>query len=288
MKQVYLFIMLLCFCSCKEENKEWAELLDKDLSDWNTYLSYKFPKGSNGKIPLDSTGQKTPPIGYNKNTNTVFSIVEDKKELVLRISGEIYGCIFTKEEFENYHLKLKVKWGDKTWHPRKNNLMDSGLLYHSIGEVGNDYWHSWMLSQEFQIIENNTGDYWSIAKAGIDIRAELPENSKRAVANHKAPFLKIGNGGDYYGFCERSINNESPLNDWTTLELICFQNKSLHIVNGKVVMVLKNSRYLKDNQILPLTKGKIQLQSEGAEVFFKDIKIKKLHRLPKSYEIYYQ
>ena len=39
-------------------------------------------------------------------------------------------------------------------------------------------------------------------------------------------------------------------------------------------MVLKNSRYVENGNKIPMNKGKIQLQSEAAEVYFKEIKIK--------------
>ena len=71
------------------------------------------------------------PAGYN-----VFTVIEEENKPVLKISGEIYGCLFTKEEYSNYHLSLKVKWGDKKWEPRKKLLKDSGILYHSIGSLG--------------------------------------------------------------------------------------------------------------------------------------------------------
>ncbi len=80
---------------------------------------------------------------------------EDGKPVTESV-GEIYGCIFTKESFENYHLRLKVKWGEKKWVPRIDEYRIPGL-YHSQGECGVDYWRSWMLSQEFQIIEKANG-----------------------------------------------------------------------------------------------------------------------------------
>ena len=41
-------------------------------------------------------------------------------------------------------------------------------------------------------------------------------------------------------------------------------------------MVLTNSRQLMDGKENSLTKGKIQIQSEGAEVFYREIKLKSL------------
>jgi hypothetical protein len=72
----------------------------------------------------------------------------------------------------------------------------------------------------------------------------------------------------------RSANYEKPQGQWNTLELICFENKSLHIVNGEVVMILKDSRYVEDGKKVPMSKGKIQIQSEAAEVYYKDIEIR--------------
>ncbi|GAB3535022.1 hypothetical protein GCM10027443_23120 [Pontibacter brevis] len=150
---------------------EWTPLLDKNLSGWDMYLSYRHKDGYKGEVPINEDGSTVAPIGYNKNVNNVFSIVEEKGEPVLKVSGEIYGSVFTKQEYENYHLKLKVKWGKKKWVPRMDKLKDSGVLYHSIGESGTDYWRAWMLSQEFQIMEGHMGDYWTIASSAIDVRA---------------------------------------------------------------------------------------------------------------------
>lgn len=267
---------------------KWVYLLDKDLSQWEIYQSYRHTTEYKGEIPKDEKGQPIAPIGYNKNESNVFSVTQENSEPVLRISGEIYGCLFTKQEFENYDLQLQVKWGTQKWDPRKLKLRDAGICYHSVGECGKDYWRTWMLSQEFQIMEGHMGDYWNIANSAIDVRALMPEGTMNPVANHKQPFLALGTGTQYPGFCLRTCDNESPEGQWTNLELICFEGKSLHIVNGKVVMVLANSRYREDNKDIPLTKGKIQLQSEGAEVFFKNIRIRKIDNLPSEYESYFK
>jgi len=145
-----------------------------------------------------------------------------------------------------------------------------------------------MLSQEFQIMEGHMGDYWNIANAAIDVRALIPEGTMNTVASNRQPFLPIGTGTPNAGFCLRTVDNESPDNDWTTVELICFGGKSLHIVNGKVVMVLANSRYHEGNKDFPLVRGKIQLQSEAAEVFYREIQIKNLDKLPAQYESYFK
>lgn len=184
-------------------------------------------------------------------------------------------------------MKMKVKWGSKKWEPRLDKLLDSGILYHSQGEFGDGYWRTWMPSQEFQVMEGHMGDYWNFSTTGIDIRAFIPEGSMNSVASEKQPFLPVGAGSDLPGFCLRSADYENPAGEWTELELICFDDKSLHIVNGKVVMILKNSRSVKDGKSVPLTRGKIQLQSEAAEVYYKEIMIRNIDAIPEKYAGYY-
>jgi len=282
-----LFASISLF-SCGDRKDEWTNLLDNDLSQWDNYLSYRYPENYQGEAPRDEDGNLIKPIGLNHDQYTVFTVVEENNESVLRISGEIYGCVVTKKEYNNYHLRLKVRWGEKKWHPRKNKLKDSGILYHSIGPHGAEGWRSWMLSQEFQIMQGHFGDFWSQANSAIDIRAYIPEYIMNPVADKSQPFLAMGRGEEVPGYCMRSANYENPEGEWNTLELICFENKSIHIVNGHVVMILRNSRYIQDGESFPMTKGKIQLQSEAAEVFYKDIEIRNLLSLPAEYIQYYE
>ncbi|MCC9167310.1 3-keto-disaccharide hydrolase [Pontibacter harenae] len=282
------FALLFIGSSSFQPKNKWTSLLDINLSQWEVYQSYRHTTSYNGNVPSGENGKTIEPIGYNKNEANVFSVVEDSGEPALKISGEIYGCVYTKQEYENYHLKLKVKWGVQKWEPRKDLLKDSGLLYHSVGKAGVDYWRSWMLAQEFQIMEGHMGDYWSIANSAIDIRAFIPEGDMNTVASARQPFQPVGAGKSVSSFCLRSEDHESPEGEWTNVELVCFEDKSLHIVNGHVVMVLQNSRYVVDGQEIPLTKGKIQLQSEAAEVFYKEIQIRSIDEMPKKYAAYFK
>jgi hypothetical protein len=274
-----LFTLSVSFMPAKDE---WIILLDKDHSQWETYLSYRHSVSYHGELPVDASGKPIAPLGYNVDPDHVFSINMENNEPILRISGDVYGCIFTKSEFENYHLRLKVRWGQHKSIPRIDKLKDSGIVYHSIGKSGVDYWRAWMLGQEFQVMEGHIGDYWNISTSAIEIRAFIPEGEMNSVASAKQPFLPFGSGQPE-GFCLRSEDHESEEGEWTTIDLICYEDKSLHIVNGQVVMVLRNSAYLKDGKRIPLIRGKIQLQSEAAEVFYKDIKIRKVRSIPDEY-----
>ena len=106
-------VVILISFTKEKKDENWTELLDQNLSQWENYLSYHHLASYNGSIPVNEHGDTIQPVGYNKNTNNVFSVVKDNNELALKVSGEYYGCVFTKKSYKNFHLKLKVKWGTR-------------------------------------------------------------------------------------------------------------------------------------------------------------------------------
>ncbi len=266
----------------------WERLLDKNLSQWRIYQSHRHVPGDKGRPPTNAQGQPLPPIGYDKNEANVFSVTMKNGEPVLRISGEIYGCLVTRKDYANYDLKLKVRWGQKKWPPRLQEPRDSGILYNSQGKPGVDYWHSWMLSQEFQVSEhqkgNSMGDYWCIANSAADIRARSVQDTLHY--DPAAPVVAMGNGGR--NFCYALPTPTPPANEWTELELINVNGQSVHLVNGRVVLAANHSSFVVKGKHQPLTHGKIQLQSEAAEVFYKDIMQKPLKEMPEQYARYFK
>ena len=281
--------MLSSACSSGED---WQQLLDKDLSHWRVYQSYQHTNDFRGRAPVDAEGEKIAPIGYDKNLYDLFTVTEEAGEPVLRVSGETYGCVISNQSYRNYHLRLQVKFGQKRWEPRLEKALDSGLLYHSVGDAGVDYWLSWMRSFEFQVMqsgttEGNSGDFWSIAGTKADIKISQPDPEKRTYYyDPEGEWLTVGSRG-VTNFCGTEDHN-SPEGEWTTLELICYEGQSVHIVNGEVVMALKNLRYTDKGEDKPLVEGRLQLQSEAGEVFYKGIEIRPLEQMPEKYVPYFQ
>ena len=207
---------------------------------------------------------------------------------LLRITGEFYGCLVTKRPYDNYHFIAQVKWGEKKWEPRLTELKDSGILYHSRGEFGVDYWKSWALSQEFQVIEHGMGEYWSQATSAIDIRANPKKAGEEAPRwDSKAPWMKFGSANPGNNHALAGSDQDKP-GQWNTLELVCIQDDCVHIVNGKVVMALANSRYKSGDAWIPMTGGTLQIQSESAEVFYRDIAVRQIPGMPKEYAAYFE
>ena len=263
-----LFILLNCSPSPKEN---WEVLFDgSNLDGWDTYLGAQ-------RIQDDTTVYK--PLGLNVDTS-VFKIVNLEGENALRISGQIWGGISTQREFENYHLQLQFKWGKLKWYPRKkdSDRRDSGLLYHGVGEHGKGDGY-WLRSQEFQVQEGDCGDYWGVAGAGFDIKSILNADSIFQY-DPRGSLLSFNQNSENGRHCKKYPDAEKPSGEWNTIDLYCFGNTSVHVINDQVVMILENSRQSDNGSETPLSKGKIQLQSESAEVFYRNIRIRPIDEIP--------
>ena len=253
---------------------DWQALFNgKDLDGWDTYIG----------PPLDDAGRKLSdvPVGLNNDPKHVFTIVDDNEKKVIRISGENWGGISTKKEYSDFHLQLMFNWGALTWGQKKGKKRDSGLLYFAVGPHGADY-GAWMRSQEFQIEEGNCGDYWGVAGGMEDVPAVKKSDSEYVYdpSQQMHTFSASSKTGRH---CIKHGDAENSSGQWNTLDLYCHGDTSVHVINGRVMMVLYHSRQENNGKVLPLRKGKLQIQSEGAEVFYKEIKIKPLHAIPQDF-----
>jgi type 1 glutamine amidotransferase len=271
----------------KPATKKWTNLFEGNYTNnWDVFIGAPHATVKDlENVDPKSNGKNTKPLGLNNDPKKVFTFKQKKGETILHISGEIYGALTSKQEYENYHLKLQFKWGDKVWEPRLLRERDSGILYHCYGAY-TSFWNVWMSSQEFQVQEGDVGDYYGLNGTSIEIPSEKRTGEKEykyiknGILN---PFSSVER--KLPSHANKGFDNEKPHGDWNTLELICFQGTSYHIVNGKVVMALYNSKYKNtDGKIVPLTKGKIQIQSEAAEVFYKNVQIKTIKKLPRKFK----
>lgn len=261
------------FIELNEPKVPWRYLLNgKDLSGWDTYLGPPF--GADGK-----TASGAAPVGLNEDDKHVFSIVTEDGQKALRISGEQFGGISTVESFENYHLQIQFKWGKAKWAPRDKDKRDSGVLYHANGAQGVG-WGFWMQSQEFQVQEGDCGDYWSVAGAVFDVPAKK-QGEKDWIYDPKGSMQTFTEKSPAGLHCIRSMDMEKPGGEWNTIDIYVLGDTAVHMMNGKVNMVLYHSRRTNAaGAFEPLTKGKIQLQSEGAEVFYRNVRMLPITEIP--------
>jgi hypothetical protein len=266
----------------------WRALFTgKDLAGWDTWLGRPHKSVAGLDLRKNDKGEYTDPVGLNKDLKQVYTIVNLADGPAIRISGEIFGALTTQEEFENYHFKLDFRWGERRWPPRESAVRDSGILYHCVGEHG-AAGSFWMQSQECQVQERDCGDYWSVAGAILDVEADLVQRNPASPIRYRIGALKhrvprtitLDDGKTRTD--PRIIKGhdaERRTGEWNTIEVLCFKDTSVHVVNGQIVMILTGSRRKVGDREVPLTKGRIQIQSEGAEVFYKNIEIKPIRGL---------
>jgi hypothetical protein len=279
--KVYIWFTLLSLESLAQKS-EWTSLFNgQDLSGWNTYVDRPHASLNFPERKKNDAGKYTEPFGFNVDPLSVFSVVKHQDQALIRISGQIFGMLFTKNDFQNYHLKLKYKWGKAKWPPRLSFRKDSGLLFHCFNPEGGIKWN-WFPGHECQIQEGDTGDYWPTgADVFIDIPAVKTDTSTWLVyqknAEKKTLFFSKN-------MSERRVlrpkNYEKGEDQWNNLELLCWDDTAIFILNGQPLMYAYNSKRQVGQEKIKLNSGKIALQSEGAEIFYKDIYIKTLTKKP--------
>jgi hypothetical protein len=159
------------------------------------------------------------------------------KDGVLVCKGRPPGYLITKKnDFENYVLTLQWRW---TGEPGNN-----GVLVHVTepGALG-----VWPKSLEVQLGHGNAGDFWVI---GTTIEVENPE-------------------GRIEGRRHLNLTDDSEKRpgEWNEMEITCRGDEVIVKVNGDLV-----NRATKVSQ----TRGAIALQSEGAPIEYREIKLRKL------------
>jgi Domain of Unknown Function (DUF1080) len=258
---------------------DWAPLWNsRDLAGWDTYLGRPHKLTDIPGLAKNASGEYTDPLGVNRDPRGVFSVVSVDGAPAIRFSGETYGGLITLSEYQNYQLRFEVKWGEKRWPPRQDAVRDSGCCYHSVGPHGASYGF-WMRSFEFQIQEGDFGDFYSLAGVIVDVEgvAVTPGDPKSDLQFTPGAATVIGTTRRVI----KRVNAEHARGQWNTLDLYCLGQTSVHVVNGQPVMKLTGLRQKTGGGESPLTRGRLQFQSEGAEVFYRAIAIRPIAEIPR-------
>ena len=181
--------------------------------------------------------------GKNNDPEKVFA-VEDG---LLHISGKEFGYIATEKVYKNFHLVAEFKWGVKKYPPRDADTTkrDNGICYYIPVDAKDSVWPK---SIECQIQEGDVGDFWLIDSATIIVDG---------VRSKPDAFQRI----------KKKADGELPTGQWNKVEVIANNGKITYMVNSKVV---------NEGESPSLSEGKILVQSEGAEIYYRKIEIAEL------------
>ena len=185
------------------------------------------------------------------------------------------GYLATNTEFENVHIRVEYKWGVKRFAPRLVSKRDNGLLY---GLVGED--KVWPTCAECQIEEGDVGDFFLVngvrgvqdshgaGLSGVDLSLDGWAKQNPPKDQPEPTGGRLVKDGDF-----------ELLDGWNTVEVIWQGDRAAHIVNGRAVNVCSRLQYpdpANPGRYLPLTRGKIAIELEYAEIWFRRIEVKKL------------
>ncbi len=208
--------------------------------------------------------------GDDELAKKVFTVGEDGVVHVFRDfpdsfeldTGNSYthGMMWAGGTYSRYIFRFEYKWG----HKRLNNFgmfqYDAGCYYH----VYND--KIWPFGIEYQVRynhltdENHTGDFWASSTsfqwyAGEDGRFRLPGEGGH---------LKSRKKGEHR--CKPGVPFNALNDEWNVCEIIVMGDRyAIHKLNGEIVNLATG---------LSQKEGRIGLQSETAEIFYRNIMIK--------------
>jgi hypothetical protein len=229
----------------------WQSLFNGvDLTGWQRYL------GKPWNPPLDE-----PPLGLENDPHHVFTVDSIDGEPALHISGETFGALISEGAFERFHLRLEYRWGTQTWPPL--NRLDSGIMVFSTGPLG-------AVNMGGPTLSNPIGSGAFLVSLEYQMAPGDPANQ-----------ADLGDIGSLYNLgpisCllgPKTARKEVDAPGWNRVEIVARAGSIESFLNGDLVTSVSGCQLTLPGQAtVALTAGKLQLQSENGEIYFRRVEI---------------
>jgi len=266
MKLGAIFLTVICGVALAEPTTQpsgdWKPLFNgKDFDGWYTYL--KGPGKDNDEMNVFQVD------------NGMIHIYKDADDG----SNQPFGYLATKDEFGDCRIRLQYKWGTKRFGTRAQARRDSGLLYFFTGPDGAFANGPWPYSIECQIQENDVGDIYFIGTQGTTTVDPSAKDQKQPTFKPDGESKTSPATGNNRVIRSKMLEKDG----WNTVEVVLKGDGATHIVNGEVNNQLTGARApdpSNPGQLISIRKGKILLQAEGAEVWYRNIEVQPLTPQP--------
>jgi hypothetical protein len=170
-----------------------------------------------------------------------------------------FATLVSADEYENCVIELEYRWGNRKFAPRANQKRDAGLLFfvRKPGQV-------WPPCVECQIQETDSGDLWSIYSM-VSIRLDAAKTY-----DPKGELQTIGKTQDFTGINRLAAEE---LSGWNSIRVELRDGAAKYFLNDKLVNAFEQA-FEKDGS--PLTRGRIAIQAEGAELTYRNVRVRRL------------
>lgn len=238
---LFLFAAITILPACKSSVNKSKNKTSENNDGWKLLFDGKTTAGwhTYGK---DSIGS-----AWKAEDSTLYLDAREKKDWQTKDGGDIV----TNDEFENFDLKLDWKISEDG---------NSGIMFY-VREDTSKYQYPWNTGPEMQIADNEKNEDGKVYKS---------------------------RAGDLYElFATSSQQFVKPASQWNHVEIISDKGKLDFYMNDQHVLDtniwddawkknIANTKFKDMPGFGTFKKGKIALQDHGADVWFKNIKIKNL------------
>jgi hypothetical protein len=218
----------------------WIALFNgSDLSGWDSWLG-------------SATGSPPAP-GLNMDTTGIFSVATIDGEAAIHITGTIWGALISQAEYGNFELEGEYRWGPGISGPAGR---DSGLMYFS------------------------TGAYGAVNAGGDTLSNPIGSGSFMVCMEYQLTHTDPG-GAPALGPVRNTVTfrdaRVDSLTSWNTIRMVVRDTSAEHWLNGvRVTTVTGFTLAMPGETPRALTSGKLQLQSEGGEIYFRRLRLRPL------------
>jgi hypothetical protein len=203
---------------------------------------------------------------------------------MIHISGEGMGYLATRQAYKDYHLSVEYKWGKRS--DGSKYVRNSGVLVHAVGPDG-AAGGQFMTCLECQLAQGCEGDFivirgkdteGKLAPATITCETEIasdgktrwkPGGKKTVYSGRQFWWSKHQPGFEELLDTRGKDDVASPVGEWTKVECICAGDRVTVKINGVTVNECFDTKP---------SAGKILLENEGNEIWFRNLELRPLQR----------